>query len=734
LGRLTFSYLVQQEEHMAQGENSLSNNAAWLRRLSMVIADIGRLPHVAAAATPASIWRLRIELFLTSFTLLFFELVCIRWVPAHVRYLSYFMNFLLLASFVGMGVGILASRRERLWLPPFPILLFTLVISVVLNRFELRINSLQVLYYGAGDAIASPEHYLVLPLIFTLVALAFIPLARPLGRMLTALPPLQAYGIDILGSMTGVAVFFAMSYLALPPVIWFALLSLALAPLVRPRHLLLTMPFLLATIFVVYQLDRESYWSPYYRLQVSQMDGGAYSINVNNTGHQVAMSYQQRETFYFRAYDLLGQQPFKRVLILGAGSGSDVSVALHNGAEHVDAVEIDPQIYQLGTMLHPDRPYADPRVSIHIDDGRAFLRHSQERYDLIIFALPDSLTLTSGFSSLRLESFLLTADALKSAREHLTDDGLVVMYNYYRQDWLVHKLADMAQAAFDEPPFVTTYGALGRAAVIMAGPRLTQLDPALNKTYAELPGITLPGRGMQLPVIGQGRMAADQSLALTTDDWPFVYMPQPTVPTIYIASLGLVALISLIFLAGATPRGALRRFDWHFFFLGVAFMLLETRSLVTFALLFGTTWMVNSLVFFAILATVLLAILFNARFRVVRVWPLYILLFVSLVLNYALPLQSLLAINTPALRYSLASLLTFAPIFLANTIFSRSFRDAETADIAFASNLLGVMFGGMLEYMALATGYQALLLPVMLFYGVAFVLWRRIQRGVVRAS
>jgi hypothetical protein len=639
------------------------------------------------------------------------------------------MNFLLLASFLGMGVGILASRRERLWLPPFPILLFVLVVSVAANRFELRINSLQVLYYGAGEAIASTEHYLVLPLIFTLVALAFVPLARPLGRLLTALPPLQAYAIDILGSLTGVAVFFAMSYLALPPLVWFALLALALAPLMRPRHLLLALPLLLATLFAVYQLDRDSYWSPYYRLQVSRMDNGAYSINVNNTGHQVAMPYQQRETFYFRAYDLLGRQPFKRVLVLGAGSGSDVAVALHNGAEHVDAVEIDPQIYRLGQALHPDTPYADPRVSVHIDDGRAFLRRSQERYDLIIFALPDSLTLTSGFSSLRLESFLLTSDALKSAREHLTDDGLVVMYNYYRQDWLVHKLADMAEAAFGEPPFVTTYGAMGRAAVIMAGPRLAQLDPALDTPYAELPGSALPGQGMQLPVIGQGRLAHDPALTLTTDDWPFVYMPRPAVPTIYISSLGLIALISLLFLAGAAPRAALRRFDWHFFFLGVAFMLLETRSLVTFALLFGTTWMVNSLVFFAILATVLLAILFNGRFRIVRVWPLYILLFASLALNYALPIQTLLAIDMPVLRYSVASLLTFAPIFLANVIFSRSFRDAETADIAFASNLLGVMFGGMLEYTALATGYQALLLPVMLFYGVALVLWRR-MRGV----
>jgi hypothetical protein len=195
----------------------------------------------------------------------------------------------------------------------------------------------------------------------------------------------------------------------------------------------------------------------------------------------------------------------------------------------------------------------------------------------------------------------------------------------------------------------------------------------------------------------------------------------------------MAAAIALALLLLVAPRSALRRFDWHFFALGAAFMLLETRSLVTFALLFGTTWMVNSLVFFAILLSVLLAILFNARFKIVRIWPLYLLLFATLLLNYILPLQTLLGISAPGLRYTLASVLTFTPIFLANVVFSRSFRDTESADIAFASNLLGVMVGGMFEYIALATGYQALLLPVIAFYAVALVLWRRMAPAAAQA-
>jgi len=162
------------------------------------------------------------------------------------------------------------------------------------------------------------------------------------------------------------------------------------------------------------------------------------------------------------------------------------------------------------------------------------------------------------------------------------------------------------------------------------------------------------------------------------------------------------------------------RFNWHMFFLGVAFALLEVKSLTTFALLFGSTWLVNSLVFFAILSSVLLAVLLNSRFRIRRIWVFYLLLFGTLALNLALPPETLLFDNA-LLRYVVASALAFAPVFLANVIFSNSFRDTATADVAFASNLLGIMAGGMLEYFSMLIGYHLLLLPVMAFYALAMV-------------
>jgi spermidine synthase len=702
----------------AKSDNSLRS---LLGRMGGMLLEYGPAP--LADAETAN--RRRVRLFLTSFVLLYVELICIRWIPSYVRYLSYFTNFILLAAFLGIGIGILLSDRKRLLMPKIPVMLFLLICVGALTRLQLRIPSTQVLYYGAGEETARAEHWIVLPVIFALVTLTFIQLARPLGRLLTALPPLEAYAIDILGSLAGTAGFFVMSYLSLPPLAWMALLFLALFFLLPKSDSLQTSPFILGTLILVYLLGRGNVWSPYYRIQVTPNDFGGYMVNVNNVSHQEIMPYPDKETFYFRVYDLLGDPPFRNVLVLGAGTGADVEIALRNGALHVDAVEIDPEIYRLGVELHPDKPYDDPRVSVYVDDGRAFLRNTDGRYDLIVFALPDSLTLTSSFASVRLESFLLTTDAFESARGHLTSDGAVVLYNYYREEWLVRKLAAMLDEVFDSPPFVTTYGLWGRASVLIEGPRLQGLDPAYDVSYAESGDLPSDGRGIPMPLIGQGRMGGDSQQSLATDDWPFVYMPVPTIPTVYLAALGVALAVAVGFIAVAVPRAVRRRFNWHFFFLGAAFMLLETRSLITFALLFGTTWMVNSLVFFAILCSVLLAVLCNARFKLKRIGPLYALLFGLLAVNYFLPSQTLLSIPVPALRYTLASLLAFAPIFLANVIFSHSFRDSLSADIAFGSNLLGAMAGGVFEYAALAMGYQFLLLPVMAFYAMAYWLRRR---------
>jgi hypothetical protein len=714
---------IKQKGHIMKEIPLSTNNVPFVERLRQLIAV---LFHFLDWFTPAHpfIADKRARTFLVSFTMLFFELLCIRWIPSYVRYLSYFNNFLLLASFLGIGLGMLSARRERFWFPPFPVLLALLVVIIAKTKFQLLINSTQVLYFGIADQqSAQAENFLVLPIIFGMVTLCFIPLSRSFGKLFSQLNPLTAYTFDIIGSLAGIAAFSAMSYFSLPPLAWFSILGVLLLLLSAKRTVLLVAVVLAATLIEVGQLQVGAYWSPYYKIVISPAVPNGYSVAVNDIGHQVMTSWPYKEPFYKEVYRIFGSGSFHHALILGAGTGSDTAIALAYGVDSITAVEIDPTIQQLGARLNPDQPYSDPRVHVVINDGRSFLQNTTDHYDLIIFALPDSLTLTSSNTSLRLESFLLTQDALATARTRLTSNGVVVLYNYYRQDWLIQKLADMVGNAFHQQPLVTTYGGWGRAAAIMAGPRLATLPKGEFGTYHEQP---VPPGSTYLRILGQGYYPLT-SATPATDDWPFLYLQDRSFPTIYILGLAMVALYALIGTVTFAPRKTLRRFDWHMFFLGTAFMLLEVKSLTTFSLLFGSTWLVNSLVFFAILSSVLLAILVNRRFKFKRIGVFYLLLFGVLLLNILLPPDALLLSN-PILRYILASVLAFAPVFLANIIFTNSFRDSETADIAFASNLLGIMVGGGMEYFSMLIGYRLLLIPVIVFYACALLLRLRSRR------
>src|SRR5436305_7049414 len=392
-------------------------------------------------------------------------------------------------------------------------------------------------------------------------------------------------------------------------------------------------------MIIVWQLQTGTYWSPYYKIILHPAVPRGYIVDVNNAGgHQSMIPWQYKEPFYRRVHELFPGSSFHHALIVGAGSGSDTATALAYGVQSVTAVEIDPTILQLGKQFNPDHPYSDSRVKLVVNDGRNFLQNTTERYDLIIFALPDALTLTSSNTSLRLESFLLTQNSIAAARAHLSRNGLLILYNFYRTNWLLDKLVTMVGHTFNQEPLVSTYGGRGRGAVIMAGPRLTTLSPGEFGPYHEDPNAS----NDRLHVIGEGYYPLIPTSTPATDDWPFLYLVGHSFPLIYIEGLAMV----LAFALGGTlifaPRKVLRRFDWHMFFLGAAFMLLEVKSLTTFSLLFGSTWLVNSLVFFAILSSVLLAILFNSRFKVKRIGLVYLLLFGILIFNILLPPEALL--------------------------------------------------------------------------------------------
>ena len=642
-----------------------------------------------------------LQLFVLSFLMLFVELALIRWSGALVIYLSYFSNFVLLGSFLGIGIGFLRARARVNLFPWAPVALALLILFV--RAFPVQVNRSgdQLLFFGYGTFHASgPPTWVTLPVVFLAVAAVMAMIGEGVARTFIRFRPLDAYRLDIAGSIAGIAVFSLLSFLDAEPVVWALIVAAVMLLLFGRRTGLLQIIAVVALVMLLWSesLSSSDIWSPYYRISVTKA-GPIYGISANGIPHQNIIPVSKLAKVYSLPYLHDPGNPLNNVLIIGAGTGNDVANALHEGAKHIDAVEIDPELYQLGKRLNPDHPYQNSRVSVHINDGRAFLEQTRTKYDMILFALPDSLTLVAGQSSLRLESYLFTLQAVEAARAHLNPgDGLFAMYNYYRTTWLRDRLANTLEVAYGHAP-CTDYGSNTISMVsISTNPSVMHCS-----TVWQRPADVVPP---------------------ATDDHPFVYLDGNSIPSLYLITLGLILLASILLVR--TVSGPYRRMTGYLdlFFMGAAFLLLETKNIVQFALLFGTTWFVNALVIAGVLVAVFAAVAVSRHVVIRRPALLYAGLLAALAVSWAVPPGSLLSLS-PLPRFVVAVIVAFAPIFLANMVFAQRFRDTADSGTAFGANLLGAMIGGILEYTSLIIGYRWLLVLVALLYGLAFITGRR---------
>jgi hypothetical protein len=651
------------------------------------------------AGQPASPARLAFA----SFLMLFVELALIRWISANNVFVGTASNFVLLASFLGIGIGFLNARTERDYARWTPVALLVLVSFVLAFPVVLGTLSGSNPFRGWGSMNALPQP-LSLTIVFVLVVGVMVGLGQTVARTFVRFKPLNAYRLDILGSIAGIAAFSVLSFLDQPPATWAAVAGVGLLVLVLPRvrwWQLAAVAGIIA-LLVLESLTPGQMWSPYNKLSIADqhVDGQpAVAVRANNIPYQTAVSLgamRSQQPFYFYPYRHVTRAGLGNVLIIGAGTGNDVAVALSEGARHVDAVEIDPLLLLRVGQAHPDQPYRSGRVSMHVGDGRAYLEDTHQRYSLIMLALPDSMTALAGQSALRLESYLLTEQSLAAARSHLAPGGTFAMYNYY-QPFLLNRYATTIEDVYHQAP-------------------CTELQPG-QLGGRVLAVLTVHPGG---PVPGCATYWHGRSLAPATDDHPFPYLESASIPTNFLWMLGAILLGSLLLirLGGGRFKGMQSYIDLAF--MGAAFLLLETKNIVQFALLFGTTWFVNSLVFAGVLLAVYLAVETARRVRLPRPTVLYVVLIASLALAWLVPQDSLLALPVIA-RFFAGSALAFAPIFLANLVFAQRFSDVQNSGTAFAVNLLGAMVGGAIEYLSLITGYHVLLIVIGVLYGLAFV-------------
>ena len=672
---------------------------------------------------------------------LFLELAMIRWQAAVFPFFAFYKNLSLLSCFAGLGLGYALGNRNRSHLFLTLPLLCWQFLFMTWMRYGMRpdqTSSLFVLPFreqlNMGISRASHfyyglQTYYVLAVVFLLTALAFIPVGQLCGYVMKRRSKLTGYGFNLLGSLVGVLLMFVVSAFWTPPVIWFllAFASLLFFYARRQSILLVGAGFAVLALVILEWPAAPAFqriYSPYQLLEVGRDGQGLMEIRAAGHYYQRVHDFsngadrpalRRIKDYYELPYQLI-RQP-KDVAVVGAGTGNDVAAALRADAEHVDAIEIDPAILMLGRDGHPEHPYGNPRVRAVVNDARSFLRTTDQRYDLIVFGLLDSHTLLSQASSVRLDSFVYTVQAMREARARLKPGGMISLAFSVMNDELGRKIYLMLQQAFDGRPPICIQVGYDAGVVFLeseSGPLSLPPDFLTQRGFRE-----------KTAVYADPAVHADVS----TDDWPFFYMPQRVYPVSYLAMVGLVLVLSLLLIASLLTE-RVGSGNLPFFLLGAGFMLVETKSITELGLTFGNSWQVIGLVIAGIMVMAYLANLFVQRVAITRpVWP-YVLLLTSLVIGWWISGSGGLP-STWLGRLGTIVLLT-SPLFFSGIVFSTLLKSRGEIAGVMSANLFGAMCGGLLEYNSMYFGFRFLYLLAAGLYLFAFA-WE-LLRGKLESA
>jgi hypothetical protein len=682
----------------------------------------------------------RSAVFTASALTLYVELVLVRWHATCFHAFAIFKNVSLLSCFLGLGIGYGLSGKRRSTLAAFlPLLALQTLLFGVLSCTNLggrRINPVaEQMIMGTPAArwgwLDAVEGNAFLASVFALNAVMFIPLGQLAGRLMGRLPRVPAYSLNLLGSLTGIAVFSALSLLWTPPGVWMAVAVLGLAPFLAGGGRLArigvpSLAVILLALGLVGQTSQKLFYSPYQvislNLPLKTDPVVTPTIKVNHCFYQdvwdcsagavAAHPEAARAAAYYDLPYRLQADPGD-VLVVGAGSGNDVAAALRHGCRSVTAVEIDPAIYYLGERLHPERPYRDPRTRAVVNDARTFLRETDEHFDTIIYGLLDSHTNLGAMTNVRLDSFVYTVQGFRDAVSRLKGTGLVIVSYVVLDPRQADKLyAMLAQAYPDQPPRV--FGGTDGTHYV-TGPGLKNLPETID-------GLT----DSTAAFLQRGAARAE----VATDDWPFFYMQQRTYPLSYavmiLVLLGLSAWLVKrhlgTFLPVSDRRGA------GFFFLGAGFMLIETKGITELGLVFGNTWQVMSVVLAGILLMVYLANQWVQRRGPVPQLTCFVLLGATLALGWVVNRLGVAGVVVPGAKLILPLVLTL-PLFFAGLIFSGELARGGEIGPALGANLFGAMLGGFLEYNSMYWGFSSLYPLGMALYAAAYFAIRSATRA-----
>ncbi|CAN5365940.1 hypothetical protein BH10CYA1_BH10CYA1_19580 [soil metagenome] len=675
-----------------------------------------------------------VMLFLASILSLYVELLLIRYVAIEIHIFAYFKNLVLMSCFLGLGLGFAWTNHKTDWFKWSGIFFFGLsvILSVALalgwNALTF-VNPFQFMLFGIGKvgehAPSLFESFKCLAImlgVFASSMFTFVGMGQYIGAIFEKMPPLRAYTINVAGALVGSGLFTLLCALQTPPGVWIIVAGiLYLIVQRRPAafaiiafgivHMMFLVPFIAGHLYGPDYV--ETLWSPYYRIDVVSTKPSQPALRAKNAhwGWDLKVNYDTFQTIldcspenlknfpeniqktmlasFALPWDSLHIKP-KDVLILASGNGCDVAAALRNGAERVDAVDIDPVLTDLGKTLHPEKPYLDPRVHLYVMDARTYLKNCTRKYDLILYAYLDSHTAFSSLSSLRTDNYVFTVDSYREAVHLLKPDGIIYVSFISFADFLWNRHTNaLAEASGMTPLASYSFNGLTGVGNMTAGPGLKLLDASTIK----LPGTMRP-------------VDTKSGVLLATDDWPFLYLPSHELSGTYVLPILMVLAFSALFVMKELKAGLGEPSNWLMMIMGMGFMLVEVRAMSDLSLMFGSTWIVNSCVISVVLIMILIG-----NFIAMKIQPdLRIVvgaLLLTILASTLIKPDDLLILG-PSSEIVVACLLYLAPAGAAGVLFALLFKKVARPSEALAFNIFGGLIGVSLEYLSMQFGVRFL--------------------------
>ena len=510
---------------------------------------------------------LLIKIILATALSLFLELSIIRIQSSYLHFFSFLKNISLISCFLGLGIGYAIKNRPLTslnWV--FPLLavqiltlyffsqtpISTILINPIAEQFTMGIDTAR----GFSHIIII---YFFIIFVFILNALCFIPLGNLISFLMNKMNTLESYSYNLLGSLIGIILFIVFSFLSTTPMVWI-IFSLVLFILIVKDELkefkisIMVVLFLSIILSLNIKGQKETIYSPYQNISIQEIQSPVNPVIIQ-TGHvfyQAILNLSDEllftrehevgdirimgdrinktheKEFYNLPYSIKKNKP-EKILIVGSGAGNDVASANRYNIKDVTAVEIDPVILKLGKKYHPEFPYNYENVNTVVNDARNYISKTNEQFDAIVYALLDSQTNLSSKGGIRLDSYVYTVEAFEEAKTKLNADGYIYLSFFVQEKELGYKIYKMLETAFNKRPLVLKSEANDRY-IFLASENFNDFSFdhlnffKLDKSFEE----------------------KSYNVDLSTDDWPFLYMPKKVYPLTYL-SIVLVLFLSSVF-------------------------------------------------------------------------------------------------------------------------------------------------------------------------------------------